>query len=156
VVATKEDMRLKVGTKLPPLDVVDVEGKRVQLSDWQQPTILYVFSPTCGWCERNATSIGVFAREVAKKVRVMGIALSAEYPYEKLKQNPLPFPVYAAPSPQTVNAYRFGGTPETISVNTRGEVQQVWFGAYMGVIRSDLERLFSVSLPQMEDKTQRN
>jgi hypothetical protein len=56
-------------------------------------------------------------------------------------------PVYSNLESSTTEAYRFGGTPETILVANDGTVIKVWKGAYTGETLQDIEKYFRVRLP---------
>src|SRR5712692_8899942 len=50
------DGRLQVGTLVPPLKGVTPGGQRIEIdprSREGKPLLVYVFTPTCGWCYRN-------------------------------------------------------------------------------------------------------
>ncbi len=50
---------LSVGTTVPPVEVRDSSGRvgSVPYSDTTKPTILYVFRPSCMWCQKNGVAV---------------------------------------------------------------------------------------------------
>src|SRR5690242_4370248 len=55
--------RLSLNEDVPPLVVKNLSGQleTIKYSDSAQPTVLYVFSPNCKWCERNNPNVTAVA-----------------------------------------------------------------------------------------------
>jgi len=65
---------LTVGESVPALDVIDLQGTRARIQYEQtQPTVLYVFSPSCAWCMRNANAVNSFSKQIKGTIRFVGI-----------------------------------------------------------------------------------
>lgn len=92
------------------------------------PTVSYVFSPECGWCKKNLRSVAALAAQLQGKYHFLGVSLSADRLSEYVAQTGLNFPVYSEPTPATVMAYKFGGTPQTLVRRQRrpGVAKLVW------------------------------
>ena len=63
----------------------------------------------------------------------------------------LSFPVYSSPTAQTMSAYRFSTTPETLVISQSGSVLADWRGAYVGDTKLLIERYFHIELPDLRD-----
>lgn len=138
---------LAIGTKVPPLDVLDLSGKRSRLvySDTSKPTILYIFRPSCIWCQRNAGALTELAEHASDQYRIVGISLTKEGLAEFVQSHAMNFPVYSGLTPALIAAYRLGTTPETIVISPNGNVRERWNGAYMGGTKTAVERFFALS-----------
>src|ERR1700722_8139537 len=64
------------GMKVPRLYAQTVDGTKVEvdLTDDQKDTLLYIFSPSCVWCERNANNIEALAGARKIDYRVIGLS----------------------------------------------------------------------------------
>ena len=113
------------------------------------PTVLYVFSPGCGACSKNADAIRALAEGSAGRYRFVGVSLDRRGLATYLAEHPLPFPVVTDLDPSTVSAYRFGGTPQTIVVSTSGTVLDTWHGAFQADQKTQIERFFGTSMPEV-------
>lgn len=137
--------KLAEGDMAPRLDLLNETGERIVInySDAQAPTLLYLFSPECSWCERNANSFNELARQV--KARVVGLSLSSGRFQGFLEKSRMPRPVYVLPH-TAVASYGLG-TPTTILVSQSGRILKIWSGAYLGETRTAIEEYFGITLP---------
>lgn len=138
VEALKGGSRLKIGTKLADIQAQDLEGKirTVRYSDSSVPTLLYVFSPSCGWCYRNLENVRLMSQDARGRYRMVGLSLSDKGLPEYIKDHRIDFPVYV-PSEQIRRDYRLGGTPETLLVAADGRVTKIWTGAYQAELKKE-------------------
>jgi len=141
---------LSVGSSVPPLELTTVSGEhaRIEYNSAATPTLLYVFSPSCIWCRRNATAFKTLTSTMRSKLRVIGISLSQDGMAAFRTESGIDFPVYV-PSPKTSSAYNLGETPTTILVSRTGVVLRLWNGAYTGVAKSSVEDYFHLKLPAL-------
>lgn len=140
---------LSVGSSLPTVwTVTDVNGRTVTLDfkSFAVPTVLYVFSPSCRWCERNSQSVAFLAKH-ANGYRVVGISLAREGLVNFVERNQVLMPVYTDLPKAMITSYHLGTTPETIVISPDGKVLGDWRGAYTGGTKSVIEQFFSVNLP---------
>jgi peroxiredoxin len=146
---------LAAGTSLPPLEVKSLTGEE-QIVDYEPPqsTVLYFFSPDCGWCGKNLANIQHLAAETAGSYRFIGVSLKSEGLEKYLEDNDLEFPVYYEPSAASRDAYRLMGVPQTLVVNGNGEVVKNWRGAFAEPLESEVEDFFEVELPGLTEETQ--
>ena len=142
---------LPAGARAAPLDATDVRGQpaRLTFGGAEGPTVLYVFRPSCPWCEKNSPGISRLVNEIGKSYRVIGISLSADSVAEFVAEHKLTFPVFTNVSAKGLRLYKLGTTPETIVVSSAGTILASWKGAYVGRTKSDIEKFFSIRLPDV-------
>jgi peroxiredoxin len=144
---------LSVGSRVPDLDLLTVEGKRVAVRYSESPelTLVYVVSPTCKWCASNRESIRFLANALSKQARVVGIAIMRDAAaFEQyVKDESLPFPLYNGLPDSAAKAFQIRSTPSTYLVSKDGVVLAVWEGAYGGTTKSEMETRFKVTLPTL-------
>lgn len=108
--------------------------------------MVYIFDPSCGWCNRNLTNIRDLATAKGGEFTFVGLSLSSKTLKEYLQAKPLPFPTYTDISPAALKALSFRGTPQTLVVAPGGRVLKNWMGAYRGPLKADIESYFGVKL----------
>jgi peroxiredoxin len=149
LVWANEQKQLTPGMVVTSLEVLDKDGKPVTISYLENslPTVLYIFSPTCHWCEQNIDNINFLANYTGDKYRFIGISLSREKLEEYLVQHKMPFSVYHSLSDSARLSYGLGATPQTIVISSDGKVLRNWSGAYGNVLQEEIETFFKVKLP---------
>jgi len=149
LLSVKAEQSLPIGSSLPPIEAFDLahHPQVVKYDDATSPTVFYVFSPQCGWCAKNASNLRILSERIKGRYRLIGLALSSAGVDEYVAQQGMDFPVYTNLSPQSVAAYRLGGTPNTIVVSADGKLLREWKGAYMGDAKREIEEYFGVSFP---------
>jgi peroxiredoxin len=145
----KTEDSLLAGTSLPPIAAKGLDGQPATISyrPDELPTILYVFTPTCGWCTKNLQNIKALAERTKGKYRVIGLSLSSDKLQDYVTRSDLTFPVYSDLSPGVTIKYRMGGTPQTIVISNEGKLVKEWKGAYMGNTKQEIETQFGLELP---------
>lgn len=148
IAALKGENRLKIGTVLPAAVGTSLAGDPVTIryGDVGVPTILYVFTPSCGWCERNAANIKALTRQVAGRYRIIGVSLTDENLAEYNRRHAFGFEIVTA-SQATRAVFKMGGTPQTMLIDPSGKLLQSWFGAYQKDFQTLVERELGVTLP---------
>jgi hypothetical protein len=132
-----------IGQKLASLEATDRHGNpiSVRFSDSQLPTLVYVVRPGCGWCKRNMANMRSVIAQSDGRFRVVlvstGTDMTGEYGDEP--------PVLIA-TPETLQTYRLGATPDTLLVAPDGRVLENWMGAYASQ-QEEIERRLGVHLP---------
>lgn len=148
--------RLEVGSRLPELHLQTAAGTPVgvRYRDSQHATVLYVLSPSCSWCTKNADSVAALAKLTENRTRWVGISLSprsqklSEKSMSEVLTNPqTPFPIYTGLQDAAAKSLRLRSTPTTIVVSPEGAVLVLWEGAYSGKIKGEVEAYFKVTLP---------
>jgi|SRR5882724_568943 len=140
---------LSIGTIVPPFPVKDLNGENETISyqAGDKPTVLYIFTPPCTWCERNMDNLRTLVDKAGSNYRFLGLSLSEEGLAQYVAKNNLELPIYSGLSPETREVYKLAGTPQTIVVSPEGRVLQDWMGAYEGSKKSQVEAFFHVTLP---------
>jgi peroxiredoxin len=144
---------LKEGEQVPDIEALADNGSRqiVHFNDVGVPTVLYVFTPQCGWCKKNLPNLHTLIDHANDKIaggyRVLGIALNHEGLAAYLKDENLTFPVYTDVSAPVRNAYHMGGTPTTIVVSPDRKVMKVWIGAYQEETQREIEAYLHLKMP---------
>jgi hypothetical protein len=140
---------VRTGTFIHPFTVIGKDGKKAELEfPDSQTTVLYVLSPTCGWCRRNQANIIALASQQNGKYRFVGLSTTSDHLQEYWATTTLPFPVYSVVSPQVLSVYHLSDeTPQMAVVANGGQIVQVWHGALMGDNLTGAERYFGIKLP---------
>lgn len=142
--------RLVPGTQVLPLGARSLTGDPVRLAAGRsQPTILYFFSTSCGWCARNWPN--VLALEAATRGRYEFIAISNSIDTaEFVTERALPFTCLTGVRVEALRRLHIGGTPRTIVVSRDGVVMRDWVGAYTDATLREVEQAFGVTLPGLQ------
>ena len=142
---------LRIGETVPAVEAHSVLGERMTLSyaDDSRPTVLYVFAPGCGWCQKNAESIRSLFAAHGKDYRFAGVSLDDSDLNSHVGTGALPFPVYGKIPASVRERYKLGPTPQTIVISPQGKVLANWPGAYVGNTQTQVEAFFGVKLPQI-------
>lgn len=153
IASLKSEGGLAVGASLPPFQAFDLNGKAVTVaySEDRRPTLLYVFSPSCGWCARNLANIRHLTATVKDDYRIWGISLSSQGLEKYLREAGIDFPVLTQASANSLEAYKLGGTPQTLVISAEGTLLKNWIGAYVDQVSEDVQQYFGTPLPGLED-----
>jgi thioredoxin-related protein len=119
----------------------------INYADVSQPTVLYIFSPACVWCNRNLENIKTLAHERGNSYRFIGLSLSDDKLKEFVEARQLNFPVYKNLSPESARLLGIEGTPQTIIVSHEGKVLKNWAGAFGPDLQPEVENFFDLHLP---------
>lgn len=142
-------VELMKGAIVQPITVSDLYGKQQSISftDGGKPTVLYVLSPTCKWCERNMQNVKALTDLGGGNFRFIGLSLGEESLDEYVAANHFTFPIYKNPTPETIRALGLESTPQTIIISPDGRVLRSWVGAYGESLRPEVEAYFGIKLP---------
>ena len=147
MVDAKASVASSVGHQVVPLVGFSLEGVPVlRPVATDVPTLLYYFSPTCGWCERNWDNLRALDRGAQGRYRVV-LVTRARGVAQYMKEHGLQLEVVEGISEAVVEAYKFSGTPQTLVASIEGTVSHDWRGAYTPRIERQIEELFGVLLP---------
>jgi len=139
------------GANFGELRLLSLEQKMndPSLGDNKMPVVVYVFSPTCKWCERNQSGIGALATQIKGKYRLIGVSNTSNELAQYLAHISPPFPVYYLdPNSQHPNL-PMSVTPQTLVFSPDGAYIVGWNGAYMQATRNEISSFFKVSLPEL-------
>lgn len=140
---------LSPGMKVDPFTAVGLDGKQQTISyaASDKPTVFYVLSPTCVWCERNKANIEKLAELKGNDFRFIGLSLTDAGLKQYIEGHHLNFPMYTRLTSETIDSFGLGGTPQTIVVSPKGLVLKNWKGAYIDVTQPEVEAYFGIRLP---------
>jgi peroxiredoxin len=140
---------LSVGVSAPDIIAKNLSGadEKISFKEGDKPGIIYVFSPSCIWCDRNQENLKMIVASKRATHRIIGVSLVSEGVKEYVAKHNFDFPVYVNPTHDTVKAYNLGGTPQTIVISSSGKVEQNWEGAFVGEMKSNAEKYFGIALP---------
>jgi len=141
---------IKLETLVEDIPVIGIDGKSAVLSlVGDRPTLVYVFSPTCGWCKANYENILALADRARSHYRIVGLSSngSIEDLRKHISKAPLPFEVFLVDSAKVGNRPFLVATPTTLLVATNSKISRAWIGAYNDDRGDEIEKVFSVRLP---------
>jgi peroxiredoxin len=136
----------RLGAPVAPLSARTLDGRRVEIAFQGKPTILYYFSPTCEWCERNWLNVKALAVATEGRYRFVGISTTRDIAAWATERG-LTFELVAEPDADAVRALDLGGTPQTLLISASGALERHWRGAYTPAIQAAVERTFDAVLP---------
>lgn len=139
---------LQVGDSVPALNGHTLDGRplSVLFDDVQIPTVLYVFSPQCGWCAKNIENLRSLIAQSGARYRVVGLSMTRLDLEAYLSKEHLSMPVLADVDAAAVSAYELSETPTTVVVSPNRKVLNVWVGAYQDGIRQQIEGFLGIHL----------
>jgi peroxiredoxin len=141
-----------VGARFPALTVHDLAGKEIKVS-WPSAenklTVIYLFSPTCIWCQRNIENFKAMGTATRSEYRLVPISLTSAGLAKYVERYGLVFPVFADPVVADGGAFAYDGTPETFVVSRDGTVKRVWRGAFTEAVKGEVEAYLGLHLPGM-------
>ncbi len=113
---------LAPGTHVSAIAAKDLAGreKLVDYSSSLNPTVLYVFRPSCVWCQRNSAGIKHLATRLAPKFRVIGLSLSSEGLNDFVNEHEIGFPVMADIPPSSISDLKLGTTQKLSWYRAKG------------------------------------
>jgi len=143
-----ESTRLQVGASVPALTGHAVDGTPMNLNfdDVSIPTVIYVFSPQCGWCAKNFDNFRSLIAQAGNSYRLVGLAMTRQDLGTYLSREHLTLPVFADVDSAIVSAYELSATPTTIVVSPQRKVLRVWTGAYQDGVVQEIEAYLGVRL----------
>jgi peroxiredoxin len=139
---------LAAGMRAPKLYAEEVGGAKVIL-DWAsdtRPTLLYIFSPSCVWCQRNFANFDALSQARKSDFRIVGLSTSSEGLTKYVEEHQIEYAVYTNPDP-VKNREFLNATPTTLLISPQGTVKEVWSGAYTGKMKDEVEAKLGVQLP---------
>lgn len=113
-------------------------------------TVIYWFSPTCGWCKRNSANMRALANASGKVFDFVPLSATAEGVAQSFHDNGVQVLAYAEPAEASLAAYGLSGTLQTIVVGADGKVAYSWIGAYREPLASEISSVLGVHLPGLK------
>jgi hypothetical protein len=147
--APQNSVKLSPGMTVQPITATSLSGKieTFNYADSGKPTVFYVFSPSCVWCERNNQNINTIVRLKGESFRFVGISLVNDGLSGYAESHQVGFPIYKSLKPEYVEMLGLGTTPQTIIISPDGHVLKNWVGAFSGAVQPQVEEFFNVRLP---------
>lgn len=145
----KSESQLAEGDLLPTIVAKDPYGLSATLDygATDRPTVVFVFTPSCGWCTKNVMNMRALTEKAGERYRFVGLALSSDKLVDYVRENKLEFPIYTDLPILAMTEYKLGGTPQTLVVSPNGQVMKIWYGAFAEDTQRQVERYFGVTLP---------
>jgi peroxiredoxin len=143
------ESKLVEGSKLQDIDARNLDGTPTtfSLSSTSKPTIIYYFSPACGWCRRNEDNFKALFEKKRGDFQFVALSNSHEDLQEYIADRKWEFRTLVEPSDEVLQMFKLSGTPQTIVVSSDGEVLRSWSGAYVGTTQDEVESYFDLKLP---------
>jgi peroxiredoxin len=140
--------KVALRTKVDPITASSLDGvvQTISYQDTNKPTVLYVLSPDCIWCERNRENIARLG-ELGDRFRFIGISLTDKGLKEYVEKQHFKFPIYTRVAAEAMTSLGLGTTPQTIVISPEGRVLKNWTGAYTERTRGEVEEFFQTRLP---------
>ena len=138
------------GDLVPTLRGLDLDGKikTVSYGHEDKATLVFVFSPACGWCKINLPNWQAILDQASGRYRLVAVSISREQTAEYVDKYGLSkASVIVEPEPRDLLTYKFQLTPQTILVDPSGTVKKNWLGAFGSEEREDIENTLGVRLP---------
>lgn len=148
--AIEYDKGVLPGEKVPSLTAFDLNNEEINISYKDKPTVLYVFTPDCGWCLKNLENLKTLVTQTKNAYSFIGISLKNNNLDQYIKNNEINFPIYHSPPKDVYRDYKMGRTPQTFVISPDGYVIATWAGAFEGENRKQIEEFFDVSLTKIK------
>lgn len=140
---------IAVGARAPNLYAEKIDGTKGMI-DWTEtskPWLLYIFSPSCVWCQRNRNNFDTIVRERQSEYRIVGLSTTTNQLRDYIRRDQVTYAVYANPDMSKSSLYAQTATPTTYVISPQGVVLAAWRGAYTGDVRKGIEAKLNVQLP---------
>jgi peroxiredoxin len=147
--ASQNTVKLSPGMTVQPITAMNLGGKQETISyaEHGKPTVIYVFTPSCTWCNRNNQNINTIVSLKRESFRFIGLSLADDGLSGYVESHHLTFPVYRSLAPESIEMLGLGSTPQTIVISPDGRIVKNWVGAFGGALKPQIEEFFNVQLP---------
>lgn len=148
---TKSRNQLAVGRQMRPVDVLREDGAldRINYNDAAVPTLLYIMSPTCVFCQYNLPNLKALLDQAKGKYRVVILSVVRDGLEEYRETYGIEAPISTI-APQSQFDLQISGTPGTIFISRGGALIALWRGAFNSDQKDEIERLLAVDLPGID------
>ena len=144
---------LKAGDRVPGITGAAPDGSGVTAPS-RARVVLYFFSPSCSWCERNIDNAKAIAAAAGPSYTFVAVSTVNTGVREYIRERKLGWTVVDHVPVATLAAYKIIGTPQTTLVSPDGVVLASWSGAYTESSRNEIGRLLNVTLPGLVEPKQ--
>ncbi len=140
------------GAILPPISGLTPNGVPLTIRPLADlPTVFYYFSAACGWCDRNWANVEALVKQTSGRYRVVGVAATEDVP-AAIRDREISLTILTAVGADTLAAYGFRGTPQTVVIGQDGRVLKSWRGAYQGDQAESIADFFGITMPGLLPK----
>ena len=137
-----------IGSSLRSMELEDIHGETRTISlERNKPTVLYIFNPSCKWCEQNLANIETLASQRHDEYHFIGVAITRSGLEDYLKHHMLMFKCYGPPSSWISRALAIKATPQTLVISKDGKIIHNWVGAFVNTTSQQVEAEFKMKLP---------
>lgn len=124
---------LKEGEQIKPFEAREINDNKIEIdfdSTRFQKTIIYLMSVKCEPCKMNTPNwVGLTDRLKKENVRIFAVAMdSVGNILDYIKDKKLNYNIYSNPTLEFKNAIKGYVTPQTILIDNKGRVINVWTG----------------------------
>ncbi|MEK7656566.1 MAG: TlpA disulfide reductase family protein [Elusimicrobiota bacterium] len=135
--------------KAPSLELKDLSGRSVRLSDFQGKVVLVDFWATyCGPCHESIPEFeALYRRHRAQGLEVVGVSMDAFTEHIKafIDEKGMTYTVLMDPEQTTQGPWGVRGLPTTVLLDRSGRVRNRWTG-YDSELKGEIEREISALL----------
>jgi peroxiredoxin len=148
----RPDEVVDIGDPVPALELRSASGEVMTLdfSGHGQPTVVYVFSSTCPWCNQNIRSVNELVKGVGDRFRFIGACHGTADLQGYAARHGISFPIYGEPSQEFRQALGLDAVPVTLVVSAEGRLLKRWPGAYFGPVLTDIQEYFGAEIPEAQ------
>jgi len=128
----KRQVTLNSGMRMPALEAKTLSGQLATVAFGQdgKQTVLFIFSPACPICEENWPMWERITQNAdSQGLRLVALDLSGAVQPDYIAYHRMSrFILLRDPQPQSLLAYRFRQTPQTVLLASDGTVKGSWIG----------------------------
>jgi hypothetical protein len=144
---------LTIGESAPGLIASDWSGKdvEVRLANHVLPTVVYLYSASCHWYEKNLFNVQEMVSQSSGKFEVILISME---PRTSDRKDPgiLGATHLFSPSIESKMTFDFNATPMTLVFSPDGVLQKVWKGAFINEKKIEIEKTLGIHLSDLDFK----
>ena len=140
--------KVKVGSIAPDFALIDLQGKRHQLSDYRGKGVFVNFWGTwCKPCEKEMPFMNTLYPEYKKKgVEILAVDVGETKVAVKtfVERHNLKFPIVIDKQNEVVDAYGVDPLPATYLIDKNGKVKKIFIG---GMTKKDIKQSLELIVP---------
>ncbi len=151
----RENRKLTIGETAPVLSARDRNGNDVALDFVVDhvPTVLYLESTTCHWCQQNRANLEQLAAQSVGRYRLVRLVLEkADHLEPEIPENQN-IRVLFQPTVESRLTMDLTSTPTTVFISSDGKITKIWKGAYNQERKIDIEDVLGIKLPGIKEES---
>ena len=136
-----------IGRAVPEIEGYTLDGQRVshRLRDGL-PTVVYYFTPSCIWCERNWDNLNALTRGTQGRFRILAVTAKRNVVGD-LAARQVQAEVIEGVSTPVLASFGFRSAPHLVAISPDGVLTAEWLGAPTPRLQRQIETAFDVLLP---------